>query len=179
MTELQQEGVLSTLTPEQTDKLFHSPAMRRLFQKNASDEYALIWLLSKHMKDSGIEKIYLKDMVREMNLPLPKVTAIARSLQNKGLVTWTHDGNGEEGTYIMLTELAVSSVQTRRQALHSYHQRVVSMRMMGFLEACEREGLRIKPQWHIEKQERNCGAGYAAMQEILRQEAEKVGGDAP
>ena len=93
MTELQQEGVLSTLTPEQTDKLFHSPAMRRLFQKNASDEYALIWLLSKHMKDSGIEKIYLKDMVREMNLPLPKVTAIARSLQNKGLVTWTHDGN--------------------------------------------------------------------------------------
>ena len=45
-----------------------------------------------------------------------------------------------------------------------------SMRMMGFLEACEREGLRIKPQWHIEKQERNCGAGYAAMQEILRQE---------
>ena len=111
MTELQQEGVLSTLTPEQTDKLFHSPAMRRLFQKNASDEYALIWLLSKHMKDSGSEKIYLKDMVREMNLPLPKVTAIARSLQNKGLVTWTHDGNGEEGTYIMLTELAVSSVR--------------------------------------------------------------------
>lgn len=88
MTELQQEGVLSTLTPEQTDKLFHSPAMRRLFQKNASDEYALIWLLSKHMKDRGSEKIYLKDMVREMNLPLPKVTAIARSLQNKGLVTW-------------------------------------------------------------------------------------------
>ena len=42
--------------------------------------------------------------------------------------------------------------------------------MMGFLEACEREGLRIKPQWHIEKQERNCGAGYAAMQEILQQE---------
>ena len=97
MTELQQEGVLSTLTPEQTDKLFHSPAMRRLFQKNASDEYALIWLLSKHMKDSGSEKIYLKDMVREMNLPLPKVTAIARSLQNKGLVTWTHDGNGKRG----------------------------------------------------------------------------------
>ena len=27
MTELQQEGVLSTLPPEQTDKLFHSPAM--------------------------------------------------------------------------------------------------------------------------------------------------------
>lgn len=159
MTELQQEGVLSTLTPEQTDKLFQSPAMRRLFQKNASDEYALIWLLSKHMKDSGSEKIYLKDMVREMNLPLPKVTAIARSLQNKGLVTWTHDGNGEEGTYIMLTELAVSSVRTRRQTLRSYHQRVVSV--FG-----EERFLHLIGE-------------IAQLEEILRQEAEKVGGDAP
>ena len=159
MTELQQEGVLSTLTPEQTDKLFHSPAMRRLFQKNASDEYALIWLLSKHMKDSGSEKIYLKDMVREMNLPLPKVTAIARSLQNKGLVTWTHDGNGEEGTYIMLTELAVSSVRTRRQTLRSYHQRVVSA--FG-----EERFLHLIGE-------------IAQLEEILKQEAEKVGGDSP
>lgn len=159
MTELQQEGVLSTLTPEQTDKLFHSPDMRRLFQKNASDEYALIWLLSKHMKDSGSEKIYLKDMVREMNLPLPKVTAIARSLQNKGLVTWTHDGNGEEGTYIMLTELAVSSVRTRRQTLRSYHQRVVSA--FG-----EERFLHLIGE-------------IAQLEEILKQEAEKVGGDAP
>ena len=159
MTELQQEGVLSTLTPEQTDKLFHSPAMRRLFQQNASDEYALIWLLSKHMKDSGSEKIYLKDMVREMNLPLPKVTAIARSLQNKGLVTWTHDGNGEEGTYIMLTELAVSSVRTRRQTLRSYHQRVVSA--FG-----EERFLHLIGE-------------IAQLEEILKQEAEKVGGDAP
>ena len=159
MTELQQEGVLSTLTPEQTDKLFRSPAMRRLFQKNASDEYALIWLLSKHMKDSGSEKIYLKDMVREMNLPLPKVTAIARSLQNKGLVTWTHDGNGEEGTYIMFTELAVSSVRTRRQTLRSYHQRVVSA--FG-----EERFLHLIGE-------------IAQLEEILKQEAEKVGGDAP
>ena len=133
--------------------------MRRLFQKNASDEYALIWLLSKHMKDSGSEKIYLKDMVREMNLPLPKVTAIARSLQNKGLVTWTHDGNGEEGTYIMLTELAVSSVRTRRQTLRSYHQRVVSA--FG-----EERFLHLIGE-------------IAQLEEILKQEAEKVGGDAP
>lgn len=45
-----------------------------------------------------------------------------------------------------------------------------SMRIMGFLEACEQDGIQVKPQWHIEKQERNCGAGYAAMQEILQQE---------
>ena len=84
MSELNRDSGARTLTSEQLDKLFHSPALRRLFQENASDEYALIWLLSKHTKDSGSEKIYLKDMVRELNLPLPKVTAIARSLQGQG-----------------------------------------------------------------------------------------------
>ena len=102
MSELNRDSGARTLTSEQLDRLFHSPALRRLFQENASDEYALIWLLSKHTKDSGSEKIYLKDMVKELNLPLPKVTAIARSLQGKGLVRWTHDGNGEDGTYILL-----------------------------------------------------------------------------
>ena len=39
-------GVLESLTPDQADKLFHSPALRHLFQENASNEYALIWLYS-------------------------------------------------------------------------------------------------------------------------------------
>lgn len=131
MTDRNQGGALRTFSPEQADKLFHSPALRHLFQENASDEYALIWLLSKHTKDTGSEKIYLKDIVRELNLPMPKVSAIARSLQNKGLVRWTHDGNGEEGTYILLTDTAVTSVQAHRQTLRAYHQRVVGRLWRG------------------------------------------------
>lgn len=157
MTEKNPGSASRSLTPEQLDKLFHSPALRRLFQENASDEYALIWLLSKHTQDTGSEKIYLKDMVRELNLPLPKVTAIARSLQSKGLVRWTHDGNGEEGTYILLTETALTSVQTRRQTLRRYHQRVVAA--FG-----EDRFLHLLGE-------------IAQLEEILRQEAEKVGDD--
>lgn len=97
MTDRNQGGALRTFSPEQADKLFHSPALRHLFQENASDEYALIWLLSKHTKDTGSEKIYLKDIVRELNLPMPKVSAIARSLQNKGLVRWTTTATGRRG----------------------------------------------------------------------------------
>lgn len=157
MTENNSGSASRALTPEQLDKLFHSPALRRLFQANASDEYALIWLLSKHTQDTGSEKIYLKDMVRELNLPLPKVTAIARSLQSKGLVRWTHDGNGEEGTYILLTETALTSVQARRQTLRRYHQQVVSA--FG-----EERFLHLLSE-------------IAQLEEILRQEAEKVGDD--
>lgn len=155
MTENNSGSASRALTPEQLDKLFHSPALRRLFQANASDEYALIWLLSKHTQDTGSEKIYLKDMVRELNLPLPKVTAIARSLQGKGLVRWTHDGNGEDGTYILLTDTALTSVQTHRQTLRKYHQRVVSA--FG-----EERFLHLLSE-------------IAQLEEILRQEAEKVG----
>ena len=157
MSELNRDSGARTLTSEQLDKLFHSPALRRLFQENASDEYALIWLLSKHTQDSGSEKIYLKDMVKELNLPLPKVTAIARSLQSKGLVRWTHDGNGEEGTYILLTETALTSVQARRQTLRRYHQQVVAA--FG-----EERFLHLLGE-------------IAQLEEILRQEAEKVGDD--
>ena len=58
----------------------------------------------------------------------------------------------------MLTELAVSSVQPR-QALHSYHQQVVSA--FG-----EERFLHLIGE-------------IAQLEEILKQEAEKVGGDAP
>lgn len=156
MTDRNQGGALRTFSPEQTDKLFHSPALRHLFQENASDEYALIWLLSKHTKDTGSEKIYLKDIVRELNLPMPKVSAIARSLQNKGLVRWTHDGNGEEGTYILLTDTAVTSVQAHRQTLRAYHQRVVAA--------------------YGEEKFLHLLGEIAQLEEIMRQEAEKVGG---
>ena len=64
MTDRNQGGALRTFSPEQADKLFHSPALRHLFQENASDEYALIWLLSNHTKDTGSEKIYPADIVR-------------------------------------------------------------------------------------------------------------------
>ena len=156
MTDRNQGGALRTFSPEQEDKLFHSPALRHLFQENASDEYALIWLLSKHTKDTGSEKIYLKDIVRELNLPMPKVSAIARSLQNKGLVRWTHDGNGEEGTYILLTDTAVTSVQAHRQTLRAYHQRVVAA--------------------YGEEKFLHLLGEIAQLEEIMRQEAEKVGG---
>ena len=83
MTDRNQGGALRNFSPEQADQLFHRPALRHLFQENASDEYALIWLLSKHTTDTGSEKIYLKDIVRELNLPMPKVSAIRRWIDEK------------------------------------------------------------------------------------------------
>ncbi len=146
---------MDTLSPDQMENLFHSPALRHLFQEKASNEYALIWLLSKHTKDSGSEKIYLKDMVRELGLPLPKVSAIVRSLDNKGLVRWTHDGSGEEGTYILLTDTAIASVQTKRQTMRAYHQRVVAA--------------------YGEEKFLHLLGEITQLEEIMRQEAKKVG----
>ena len=148
-------GVLESLTPDQADKLFHSPALRHLFQENASNEYALIWLLSKHTRDTGSEKIYLKDMVRELGLPMDKVSAIVRSLETKGLVRWTPDGKGQEGTYILLTETAITSVQAKRQALRDYHQRVVAA--------------------YGEEKFLHLLGEITQLEEIMRQEAEKEG----
>ena len=155
MTDRNQGGALRTFSPEQADKLFHSPALRHLFQENASDEYALIWLLSKHTKDTGSEKIYLKDIVRELNLPMPTNTdefidTLIAFRDNDA------NGNGEEGTYILLTDTAVTSVQAHRQTLRASHQRVVAA--------------------YGEEKFLHLLGEIAQLEEIMRQEAEKVGG---
>ena len=94
-------------------------------------------------------------MVKELNLPCRRSPPSPAPLQGKGLVRWTHDGNGEDGTYILLTDTALTSVQTHRQTLRKYHQRVVS--------AFGRERF-----LHLLSE-------IAQLEEILRQEAEKVG----
>lgn len=147
------EGALPTLS-QLVPKLFHSPAMKGLFQENASAEYLLMWLFSRHSEAAGGEKIYLKDMADELHLPINKVSAIARSLRDKGLVRWTHDGDGREGTYLQLTETAVTSAAEHRKALHGYHRRVVdAYGEEPFLQLL---------------------ADIARLEEIMQQEAEKV-----
>ena len=56
---------------------------------------------------------------------MPQVSKIAKNLQSKGLVLWTHDGLGQEGTYLQLTESAMDCALEQRQRLSGFIHRVV------------------------------------------------------
>ncbi|WP_320611977.1 hypothetical protein [Evtepia sp.] len=155
MSEINREETLRSLLPYSATSLFKNPSIQSLFQKMSSDEYVLMWLFSKYTKDTGNEKIYLKNIAKRLNLPMHKVSKIVRRLQEKDFVRWTHDGIGEEGTYIQLTDTSITSAQEQKQLLWQYDQRVV--------EAYGEEAF-IHLLGEISR-----------LEEIMRIEAEKVG----
>ncbi len=129
--------------------------IQKVFQEMSSSEYVLMWLLFKHAKDTGSEKIYLKDLAQSLNLPMGQVSNIARDLQRKGFVLWTHDGDGQEGTYLQLTDSSRDSAQAQQALLTDFNQRV--MKAFG-----EEEFIQLLGQ-------------IARLESIMEEEAEKAG----
>lgn len=147
---------LHAILPYGTGVHFSNRAIQKVFQKMSSSEYVLMWLLFKHARDTGSEKIYLKDLAQNLNLPMGQVSKIARDLQRKGFVLWTHDGDGQEGTYLQLTDNSRDSAMAQRELLTDFNQRV--MKAFG-----EEEFIQLLGQ-------------IARLEAIMDQEAEKAGG---
>ena len=99
---------------------------KRLFSKLSANDYAVMCLLSKDM-DSSEEnrKIYLEDIAQGLNLPIGIISKIARTLKERTLVTWNHDGIGEDGTYIQLTENGIRSVAEQQEILKDFYKSVI------------------------------------------------------
>ena len=45
-------------------------------------------------------------------------------LRDKGLVSWSHDGDGSEGTYIIITDSGLRQMETQEMLLKNYYSRV-------------------------------------------------------
>ena len=75
---------------------------------------------------SSIEngKVYLKEIYENMKISISKASKLAGGLKEKGLVKWSHDGNGSEGTYISFTDSGISAVETQEKILKDYYGRV-------------------------------------------------------
>lgn len=78
--------------------------------------------LSEHNHDSG--KAYLKDLAVARKLPVPQISRIAGRLRDNGLVSWTHDDDGSEGTYITITEYGHRLMEKQEKQLRDYFTRV-------------------------------------------------------
>ena len=76
--------------------------------------------------NSSIEngKIYLSEISENMKITISKASKLARGLKDKGLVKWSHDGNGSDGTYISFTDSGILKMQTQEKILKEYYGRV-------------------------------------------------------
>ena len=91
--------------------------LSRYFTKLDVRDYIALHILdiANQKDESGNKKIYLKNVAERMDQSIRIASNMARELQDKGLVEWSHDGDGSEGTYITMTE-------TGRQLLHEQEE---------------------------------------------------------
>lgn len=100
---------------------------QNLFTELAPSEYIALHSILKASSECGhpLNKTYLKDLSEQMEVSIHSVSKMVGELKDRGLVVWSHDGNGSEGTYITLTESGIGSMQRQENILSEYYGRVI------------------------------------------------------
>ena len=78
---------------------------------------------------------------------------MAGEMQDRGLLTWTHDGNGSEGTYVTITPIGAKMMRKQQEAFRAYFGKVIEkfgvdnleelFRLMYKLERVMKEELQL------------------------------------
>lgn len=106
-----------------------------LFTVLSQSEYITLHSITKvsHDEKYPFQKTYLKDLADKMELSIHRVSKMVRELKERGLVIWTHDGDGSDGTYITLTKAGADLMLRQEEILNEYYGRVIEK--FGYDEA--------------------------------------------
>ena len=93
----------------------------------------------------GTERIYLSDLSEKMKLSMPQISKMAERLNDKGLVVWTHERSGRNGTYVQITNAGKELLTNKEELFRDFFGRVIDrygkdkmtdlLQRMGELEA--------------------------------------------
>lgn len=100
---------------------------QNLFTELTPSEYIALHKIMKAASENGIltQKTYLKDLADGMEVSIHSISKMVGELKDRGLVKWSHDGNGSDGTYITLTESGIGSMTRQENILSEYYSRVI------------------------------------------------------
>ncbi len=70
-------------------------------------------------------RTYLKDLADKMGISIKKASKTVGKLKDSGLVVWEHDGDGAEGTYVMLTEDGKNLLLEKESEMYDFSVRVI------------------------------------------------------
>ena len=101
--------------------MFSKDQAEALFKDITIPEYIALEEIKGSIENG---KVYLKDISEKMKVSISKASKLAAGLKEKGLVEWSHDGNGSEGTYISFTDSGISAMETQEKILKDYYGRV-------------------------------------------------------
>lgn len=83
------------------------------------------------IKETGNEqeiyggKTYLKDLSEKMQMTIRQTSKLVGGLKDRGLIKWLHDGDGSDGTYVVITEEGLKLLEQQQNAFKEYYGKVI------------------------------------------------------
>lgn len=81
---------------------------------------------TEHLETIYAGRTYLKDLAEKMQLSIHQTSRMVGSLRERGLVSWSHDGDGSKGTYVTITESGEKIYEQQQNILKEYYGKVIS-----------------------------------------------------
>ena len=107
--------------------LLNRGKVRELFEHISIPEYIALHSIAKKSEESSIygQKTYLKDISAKMEMSMRQTSKMIGDMRDRGLLTWSHDGNGSEGTYVTITEAGEEKLREQEVVLKQFYGSVI------------------------------------------------------
>lgn len=107
--------------------LMNKNQLRKFFRELSMPEYIALHIIVRtgETADSQPGRTYLKDIAQQMQLTIHQASKMAGRLKERGFIQWSHDGNGSEGTYVIITDSGKKLLTEEEELLKKYYGNVI------------------------------------------------------
>ena len=107
--------------------IMNKDQLRKLFKELNITEYIALHNISATDETSAIYsgRTYLKELADKMQFTIRQTSKMIGNLKDRGLLSWSHDGDGSEGTYVTITERGQKLLKEQEEILKKYYGRVI------------------------------------------------------
>ena len=101
--------------------------VRSLFKDIRIPEYIALYSIAQNSDNASIygERTYLQELSEKMQLSMRQTSKMVGELRDRGFVTWSHDGNGKDGTYVTITETGKKLLAEQEVIVKDFYERVI------------------------------------------------------
>lgn len=107
--------------------LMNKDQVKNFFKELSISEYIALHNIAENSENADIYsgRTYLKELADKMQLSIRQVSKMVERLRDRGMLLWSHDGNGSEGTYVTITDLGTKTMRQQEEVLKEYYGRVI------------------------------------------------------
>ncbi|MGN8862982.1 hypothetical protein ACTNCE_13845 [Dorea longicatena] len=108
--------------------LMNKGKIQELFRKMTLQEYIALYTIESERENSPNNngRTYLKDLSEKMQLTIRQTSKMVEKLKDHGLVLWSYEGSGSEGTYVTVTETGQKLFKGQEMILRECYGKVIN-----------------------------------------------------